>query len=163
MSSNICLKAVFVNRWQRLNFLSEIEVREAKNNEKVKQGVVYIAPGGYHMIVRKALNVKRIKLIKGQPVHAVMPAIDVTAESLLTVYKKNIVATILTGMGNDGAQGLKIIKDAGGSTIACSEDTCVIFGMPKAAIELGAIDVVKPIFEISEEIVHRLEVKLNGK
>ncbi|MDD2439083.1 MAG: chemotaxis response regulator protein-glutamate methylesterase [Methanosarcinaceae archaeon] len=148
---------------ERLNFLSEIEVREAKNNEKVKQGVVYIAPGGYHMIVRKALNVKRIKLIKGQPVHAVMPAIDVTAESLLTVYKKNIVATILTGMGNDGAQGLKIIKDAGGSTIACSEDTCVIFGMPKAAIELGAIDVVKPIFEISEEIVHRLEVKLNGK
>ncbi|MDD3042519.1 MAG: chemotaxis response regulator protein-glutamate methylesterase [Methanosarcinaceae archaeon] len=148
---------------ERLNFLSELDVKEAVNNEKVKNGVVYIAPGGYHMTIRKALNVIRIKLIKGQPVHAVIPAVDVTAESMVNVYEKNIVASILTGMGNDGADGLKMIKDAGGSTIACSEDTCVIFGMPRAAIEKGAIDVIKPIFEISEEIVNRLEVKCNGK
>ena len=148
---------------ERLNFLSEIEVQEAKNNEKVKTGVVYIAPGGYHMQVRRALDVIRIKLVKGQPIHAVMPAIDVTAETMLNVYGKNIVASILTGMGVDGAHGFKMIKDEGGSTIACSEDTCVIFGMPKAAIENGAIDIVKPIFEIPEEIVSRLEVKCNGK
>ncbi|MCQ1535948.1 chemotaxis response regulator protein-glutamate methylesterase [Methanosarcina sp. KYL-1] len=148
---------------ERLDFLSELEVKEAKNNEKIKNGVVYIAPGGYHMKVRKAMDVIRIKLVKGQPVHAVMPAVDVTAESLLDVYGKNIVASILTGMGNDGAYGFKMIKDAGGSTIACSEDTCVVFGMPKTAIEYGAIDVVKPIFEIPEEIVNRLEVKCNGK
>lgn len=147
---------------ERLNFLSELEVQEAKNNEKVKNGVVYLAPGGYHMQLRKALDVTRIKLIKGQPVHAVMPAIDVTAESMLKVYGKNIVASILTGMGVDGAQGFKMIKDEGGSTIACSEDTCVIFGMPKAAIENGAIDVVKPIFEIPEEIVNRLGAKCDG-
>ena len=115
------------------------------------------------MQVRKALDVTRIKLVKGQPVHAVMPAIDVTAESMLNVYDKKIVAAILTGMGIDGARGLKLIKEAGGSTIACSEDTCVIFGMPKAAIENGAIDIVKPIFQISEEIVSRLEVKCNGE
>jgi len=148
---------------ERLNFLSEIEVKEAKNNEKVKIGVVYLAPGGYHMQVKRALDVIRVKLVKGQPIHAVMPAIDVTAESMLNVYGKNIVASILTGMGIDGAHGLKMIKKAGGSTIACSEDTCVIFGMPKAAIENGAIDIVKPIFEIPEEIVSRLEVKCNGK
>jgi two-component system chemotaxis response regulator CheB len=82
---------------------------------------------------------------------------------MLKVYGKNIVASILTGMGVDGASGFKMINDAGGSTIACSEDTCVIFGMPKAAIENGAIDIVKPIFEIPEEIVSRLEVKCNGK
>ncbi|HOW13254.1 chemotaxis response regulator protein-glutamate methylesterase [Methanosarcina sp.] len=147
----------------RLNFLSELKIKEAINNEKVSAGVVYIAPGGYHMTLRKALGVVRIKLVKGQPVHAVMPAVDVTAESLLEVYGKNIVATILTGMGFDGAAGFKKIRDAGGSTIACSEDTCIIFGMPKAAIEAGAIDVVKPIFEIPEEIVRMSEVKCNGK
>lgn len=148
---------------ERLNALSELEIKEATNNEKVVAGVVYIAPGGYHMTVRKSLGVVRIKLIKSQPVHAVMPAVDVTAESLLDVYGKNIVATILTGMGFDGAAGFKKIRDAGGSTIACSEDTCIIFGMPKAAIEAGAIDVVKPIFEIPEEIVRMSEMKCNGK
>jgi len=148
---------------ERLNFLSELEVKEASNNEKVKNGVVYLAPGGYHMQVRKALDVTRIKLAKGQPVHAVMPAIDITAESMLNVYRKNIVASILTGMGIDGAHGFKMIKEAGGSTIACSEDTCVIFGMPKAAIENEAIDIVKPLFQIPEEIVSRLEVKCNGE
>lgn len=147
----------------RLNFLSELEVKEAKNNEKVSPGVVYISPGGYHMTLRKALGVVRIKLVKGQPVHAVMPAVDVTAESLLDIYGMNMVAAILTGMGFDGAVGFKKIHQAGGSTIACSEDTCVIFGMPKAAIEAGGIDVVKPIFEISEEIVRMSEVKCNGK
>jgi two-component system chemotaxis response regulator CheB len=147
---------------ERLNFLSEIEVKEARNNEKVKNGVVYLAPGGYHMQVRKALDVIRIKLVRGQPVHAVMPAIDITAESMLNVYGKNILASILTGMGIDGAGGLKMIRDAGGYTIACSEDTCVIFGMPKAAIDIGAVDIVKPLFEIPEEIVSKLEVKCNG-
>jgi two-component system chemotaxis response regulator CheB len=147
---------------ERLNFLSEIEVKEAKNNEKVKNGVVYLAPGGYHMQVRRILDVTRIKLVKGQPVHAVMPAIDVTAESMLNVYGKNIIASILTGMGTDGAGGSKMIRDAGGYTIACSEDTCVIFGMPKAAIELGGIDIVKPLFEIPEEIMSSLEGKCNG-
>ena len=148
---------------ERLNAFSELEVKEANNNEKIKNGVVYLAPGGCHMQVRKSLDVTRIKLVKSQPVHAVMPAIDVTAESMLNVYDKKIVAAILTGMGIDGAYGFKLIKEAGGSTIACSEDTCVIFGMPKAAIENGAIDIVKPIFEISEEIVSRLEVKCNGE
>lgn len=148
---------------ERLNFLSELEVKEAINNEKIKNGVVYLAPGGYHMQVRKALDVTRIKVIKGQPVHAVMPAIDVTAESMLNVYGKNIVATILTCMGIDGARGLKMIKEGGGFTIACSEDTCVIFGMPKAAIENEAIDIVKPLFQIPEEIMSRLGVKCNGE
>ncbi|WP_135612982.1 chemotaxis response regulator protein-glutamate methylesterase [Methanococcoides sp. AM1] len=146
----------------RLNTLSELEVKEAENNEKVENGVAYIAPGGYHMQIRKALNVTRIKIIKGEPMHAVMPSVDVTIESFVNVYGKNSIATILTGMGIDGASGFKKIKESNGSTIACSEDTCVIFGMPKAAIEAGAIDVVKPIFEIPEEIVRMLEVKCNG-
>ncbi|ABE51355.1 protein-glutamate methylesterase/protein-glutamine glutaminase [Methanococcoides burtonii] len=146
----------------RLDAISELEVKEAENNEKVKIGVAYIAPGGYHMEIRKALDVTRIKIIKGKPMHAVMPSVDVTVESFVKVYGNNSVAIILTGMGVDGASGFKKINESNGATIACSEDTCVVFGMPKAAIEAGAIDVVKPIFEIPEQIVRMIEVKCNG-
>lgn len=146
----------------RLNSQSEIEVKEAENNEKIKKGIVYIAPGGYHMIVRESLGVKRIKIIEGKPVNAVVPSVDVTAKSVINVYKQNTIGVILTGMGSDGAYGLKLIKNAGGSTIACSEDTCVVFGMPKAAIDIKAVDSVKPLFEIAEGIVEYLEVKCNG-
>ncbi len=148
---------------ERLNSMSEIEVKEAENNERVKDGVVYIAPGGYHMKVRRAANVVRIKIVDGKPVNAVKPSVDVTAESVVEAYGGNVVGTILTGMGEDGAYGMKRIRDKGGLTIASSEDTCVVFGMPKAAIELGGIVSVKPVFEIAEEIVRFLEVKLNGR
>ncbi|WP_456469417.1 protein-glutamate methylesterase/protein-glutamine glutaminase [Archaeoglobus sp.] len=147
---------------ERLDNISEVKVKEAENNEKVKDGVVYIAPGGYHMKVRRATNVVRIKIVDGEPVNAVKPSVDVTADSVVQAYGENVVGVILTGMGEDGAYGMKMIKDRGGLTIASSEDTCVVFGMPKAAIELGGIVSVKPVFEIAEEIVRFLEVKLNG-
>ena len=146
---------------ERLNSISEVEVKEAENNERVRDGVAYIAPGGYHMKVRKAANVVRIKVVDGEPVNAVKPSVDVTADSVVQAYGGNVVGVILTGMGEDGAYGMKLIKDRGGLTIASSEDTCVVFGMPKAAIELGGITSVKPVFEIAEEIVRFLEVKLN--
>lgn len=148
---------------ERLNSISEVEVKEAENNEKVKDGVVYIAPGGYHMKVRRAADVVRIKIVDGMPVNAVKPSVDVTAESVVESYGGNVVGAILTGMGEDGAYGMKRIKDFGGLTIASSEDTCIVFGMPKAAIELGGISSVKPVFEIAEEIVRFLEVKLNER
>ncbi len=147
---------------ERLDAISEIKVKEAENNERVKKGVAYIAPGGYHMKVRRAANVVRIKIVDGKPVNAVKPSVDVTAESVVEAYGGNVVGVILTGMGNDGAYGMKRIRSSGGLTIACSEDTCVVFGMPKAAIEIGAIDSVKPLYEIAEELVRFLEVKLNG-
>ncbi|AIG97920.1 Chemotaxis response regulator [Archaeoglobus fulgidus DSM 8774] len=148
---------------ERLNSISEVEVKEAENNERVKDGVVYVAPGGYHMKVRRAANVVRIKVVDGEPVNAVKPSVDVTADSVVQAYGGNVVGAILTGMGEDGAYGMKLIKDRGGLTIASSEDTCVVFGMPKAAIELGGITSVKPVFEIAEEIVRFLEVKLNER
>ncbi len=147
---------------ERLDAISEIKVKEAENNERVKKGTAYIAPGGYHMRVRRAANVVRIKIVDGKPVNAVKPSVDVTAESVVEAYGGNVVGVILTGMGNDGAYGMKRIKSSGGLTIACSEDTCIVFGMPKAAIEIGAIDSVKPLYEIAEELVRFLEVKLNG-
>ncbi len=147
----------------RLDAQSEITVKEAENNEKIKKGVAYVAPGGYHMKVRFSLGIKRIKITDEPPVNAVKPSVDVTAYSLPQAYGKNMVGVILTGMGEDGARGLKKIKDAGGKTIACSADTCVVFGMPKAAIEMGAVDSVKPLYEIPEEIVKFVEVILNER
>ncbi|HIH69112.1 protein-glutamate methylesterase/protein-glutamine glutaminase [Methermicoccus shengliensis] len=147
---------------ERLNDMSEIEVKEAEDNERVKKGTAYIAPGGLHMKVRRAASVVRIKNVDGKPVNAVKPSVDVTAEAVVSTYGGNVVGAILTGMGNDGAYGMKRIKGAGGLTIASSEDTCVVFGMPKAAIEMGAITSVKPVYEIAEEIVSFLAVKLNG-
>lgn len=147
---------------ERLNNISELEVKEAENNERVRTGVVYIAPGGYHMKIRESLGVKRIKVLSGKPVNAVIPSVDVTAESIANVYGGNTIGIILTGMGSDGAYGLKLVRNAGGYCIASSEDTCVVFGMPKAAIEIGAVDTIRPLFEIPEEIVRVLEVKSGG-
>ncbi len=147
---------------ERLAAISEVKVKEAEDNERVKEGIVYIAPGGYHMKLKKiAENIVRIKIVDDKPVNAVKPSVDVTAESIAEIYGGNCVAAILTGMGCDGARGFKRIRELGGLTIASSEDTCVVFGMPRAAIEIGAIVSVKPVFEIAEEIVRFLEVKLN--
>jgi two-component system chemotaxis response regulator CheB len=145
---------------ERLDGMSEVKVKEAEDNERVKDGVAYIAPGGLHMKLRKAMDVVRVKVVDGKPVNAVKPSVDVTAESVVRAYGENTIGVILTGMGNDGAYGMKMIKKAGGVTIASSEDTCVVFGMPKAAIEVGGITTVKPVYEIAEEIVSSLEVKL---
>ncbi|MEM2327517.1 MAG: chemotaxis response regulator protein-glutamate methylesterase [Archaeoglobaceae archaeon] len=143
---------------ERLNEISEIEVKEAEDNEKVARGVAYIAPGGKHMKLRRALNVVRIKVVDGEPVNNVKPSVDITAESIAQVYGGNVVGVVLTGMGEDGAKGMKKIHDLGGKVIACSEDTCVVFGMPKAVIDLGVADSVKPLFEIAEEIARFVEV-----
>ncbi|MDI9611052.1 MAG: chemotaxis response regulator protein-glutamate methylesterase [Archaeoglobaceae archaeon] len=143
---------------ERLNETSEIEVKEAEDNERIREGVAYIAPGGKHMKLRKALNVLRIKIFDGEPVNNVKPSVDVTANSVAEVYGGNAVGVLLTGMGEDGARGMKKLHELGGKIIACSEDTCIVFGMPKAAIELGAVDSVKPIFEIAEEIANFVEV-----
>jgi two-component system chemotaxis response regulator CheB len=141
----------------RLNEISEIEVKEAEDNERVRNGVAYIAPGGMHMKLRRALSVVRIKVFDGLPVNNVKPSVDVTAESVAQVYGGKAVGVILTGMGEDGARGMKRIHDLGGKVIACSEDTCVVFGMPKAAIEIGAVDSIKPLYEIAEEIARFVE------
>lgn len=142
----------------RLNEISEIEVKEAEDNERVEKGVAYIAPGGKHMKLRRIFDIVRIKVVDGEPVNNVKPSVDVTADSIAQVYGGNVVGVMLTGMGEDGARGMKKIHDLGGKIIACSEDTCIVFGMPKAVIELGVADSVKPLFEIAEEIARFVEV-----
>jgi two-component system chemotaxis response regulator CheB len=140
---------------ERLNRISEIDIKEAEEGDTILEGRALIAPGNYHMTIRKSLN-QLITLNQEPPVHAVRPAVDITMKSASKAYGDKIVGVILTGMGSDGAFGLKEIRDHGGRTIACDQKTSVIFGMPKAAIELGCVDKVVPLDNIANEIVGML-------
>ncbi|MCR3757758.1 chemotaxis protein CheB [Clostridium felsineum] len=133
----------------RLNENSEMEVREATDGEVYRRGVVYVAPGGYHMELDSS---SRIKLTTEPPIWGVRPAVDKLFISASKIYKSHIVSAVLTGMGKDGSNGTEIIKNNGGVTISESETTCVIYGMPKAAFETGKVDIVLPIENVADEI-----------
>jgi two-component system chemotaxis response regulator CheB len=138
---------------ERLNRISHIEIKEAQEGDSIIEGRALLAPGDYHMIVRKGAGPGHIVgLSQEPPVHRVRPAVDVTMKSAARTYGSSIVGVVLTGMGSDGAFGLKDIKEQGGRTIACDEKTSVIFGMPKAAIELGCVDRVEPLGDIAAAI-----------
>ncbi len=133
----------------------KVKVSLAKDGEKIEGGQVLVAPDGCHTIVRSK---KTIGLVSGEKVHGVKPSVDVLFNSLAEVYGNSAVGVLLTGMGADGAEGLKHMKERGGATIAQSEDSCAVFGMPKAAIEKGAASKVLSV----EEIVRALKV-INNK
>ncbi len=137
---------------QRLDKLSKIQVKEAEEGDKLKNGVALLAPGDYHMLIDN----KRVRLTQTDKLHNVRPAIDKTIESIAKDYGSNVIGVLLTGMGRDGAKGLKLIKEFGGKTIAQDEETSVVYGMPKVAYELGAVDTVKPVYEIAKEIINKL-------
>lgn len=133
---------------ERLNKFSNLSVVEAADGMRVVKGIVYIACGGKHMTVEKG----KIKLNMEPAIWGVRPAVDKLFLSAVEEYKENILGVILTGMGRDGAEGIKNIKMAGGHTIAEDESTCVIYGMPKAAVQTNMVDEVVPLYEINERI-----------
>jgi len=137
---------------KRLNALARFEVKEAEDGDIIKSGVGYVAPGDYHMLIRRS----RIRLNQEPKLHGVRPAVDKTMESAAETFGSNTIGVLLTGMGSDGAEGLKKIKQAGGRTIVEAEQTCVVFGMPKAAIEAGAAEVIVPSYRIADEIIRML-------
>ncbi|QEK12254.1 chemotaxis response regulator protein-glutamate methylesterase [Crassaminicella thermophila] len=136
----------------RLNNLSQINVKEAEDNEILLPGYAYIAPGGYHLKIIKTANKHKIKLTKDTPVSGHRPSVDVMMNSLAQLKLNNLIGVIMTGMGSDGAEGMKNIKLQNGYTIAQDEETCVVYGMPKSAIKLGCIDEVVPIQDIAATI-----------
>lgn len=134
----------------RLNQNSNIEVVEASDGEVYKKDVVYIAPGGFHMEVDAG---GKIRLNMEPSIWGVRPAVDKLFISASKVFGAKIISAVLTGMGRDGASGSEFIKKNGGITISEDESTCVIYGMPKAAYETGAIDMVLPLYKVAGEIV----------
>ncbi len=135
---------------QRLSDVCKFQVKEAEEGDKIQGGLALIAPGGFHMIVTKG---KRIALTTGHPVNFVRPSGDVTMISSAEAFGSKNIGVILTGIGVDGAKGIKAIKEKGGFTIAQDERTSVVYGMPKTAFETGCIDKVASLDLISKEII----------
>jgi two-component system chemotaxis response regulator CheB len=134
---------------QRLDEISALHVKEAEEGDRVATGQVLVAPGGYHMLVDPSGS---IRLSQDPPLHGVRPAVDRTLESVIPIWGARTVGVILTGMGYDGARGMLTLKKAGGRTIAEDASTCVVYGMPKAVVEVGAAGQVLPIGEIADAI-----------
>ena len=133
----------------RLNTLSALRVREAADGDMLTQGEVLIAPGGRHLLVNSR---KRVMISDAPAVWGVRPAVDLLMTSAAETYGTACVGVILTGMGQDGARGAALIRRAGGRTLAQDEDTCVVYGMPKAAVEQGGVDLVVPLPQIAATI-----------
>ena len=141
---------------ERLNRRSPLLVKEAEEGDVVLPGRAYVAPGDHHMLVEKRAGREIIRLDKSPRVKGLRPSADVTMRSVADIYGAGSIGVILTGMGSDGTEGLKAIKERGGVTIAQDRATSIIYGMPRAAVESGCVDKVLPLDKIPGEIVRLL-------
>lgn len=138
---------------------SEIKVRLAVDGDELKIGEALVAPNDCHMIMERG----RIRLVPGAPVNCCRPSIDVFFNSLAEDQGTRVVGVLLTGMGKDGAMGLRRIKEQGGTTIAQDKESSAVFGMPKAAVELNAVDEVLPLPEIPAAIARLFGHRATGR
>ena len=148
---------------ERLDNLSQLKVKEGEQGEPVKSGVVYIAPGDFHMVVKKENEIHKIRLHQGPPRNFCRPAVDELFESIAETYDGSSVGLILTGMGSDGKEGAKKIKEQGGVILAQDAETSVVFGMPKAVIEAGLADEVLSLEQIPQRLKEIFKVQENAK
>ncbi len=137
---------------ERLNGLCAIEVREAKNGDRILPGCALIAPGGLHMKITRSGAFYQVNIMDGPPVNRHKPSVDVLFKSVAQIAGRNGLGIIMTGMGDDGARGLRDMHDAGALTLAQDEASCVVFGMPKEAMKLNAVDREVALDQIAVEI-----------
>lgn len=138
---------------QRLNTLCSMEIREAKNGDSIIPGVALIAPGDYHMVVRRSGARYYVEIGNGEKVSGHRPSVDVLFNSVAKIAGSNAIGVILTGMGSDGAKGLFAMKNAGANTIGQDEASCVVYGMPKVAYEIGAVEKQLPLNRVADGII----------
>lgn len=149
------MPAVFTAAFaQRLNQTCRIEVKEAASGDQIRNGRALIAPGNRHLLVRRDGAEYRAEVIDGPLVSRHRPSVDVLFRSVAQSAGANAVGVILTGMGDDGATGLREMRDAGATTLAQDEASCVIFGMPKEAIACGAVQSVHGLQEMDRAILN---------
>ncbi|HUE10315.1 MAG TPA: chemotaxis response regulator protein-glutamate methylesterase [Steroidobacteraceae bacterium] len=140
----------------RLNDLCRIEVKEAQNNDRVMWGRALIAPGGKHMLLKRSGSQYYVEVTDGPFVNRHRPSVDVLFRSVAKFAGANALGIIMTGMGDDGAAGMLEMRKAGAHTVAQDEDSCVVFGMPNAAIKRGAVERIVPLSAIGREILQQL-------
>lgn len=140
---------------ERLDSLCDIEVREARSNDRVIPGRALVAPGGKHMLLKRSGAYYHVDVVAGPLVNRHRPSVDVLFRSVAKFAAANAIGVIMTGMGDDGAAGLLEMKRAGAHTFAQDEATCVVFGMPKEAIARGAVVEVAPLDDLARRVLTR--------
>ncbi len=143
---------------ERLDQLCDIKVKEAKNGDSVLRGQALIAPGNFHTLLKRSGAQYYVEVKDGPLVTRHRPSVDVLFRSTAYHAGKNAVGVIMTGMGDDGARGMKEMKDAGAYNIAQDEESCVVFGMPKEAIKLNAVDKVLPLSRIARAVSEHVQI-----
>ncbi len=147
---------------ERLNRLSRLHVVEAKGGERILPGHAFVAPGDHHLLVERS-GANYVTRLSGEPqVHRHRPAVDPMFESVAQCAGRNVIAALLTGMGKDGAIGLKAIRDAGGYTVAQDEASCVVYGMPREAVLLGGAEDVLSLEQIAEVLMQQVRKRGGG-
>lgn len=139
---------------KRLNEISTIEVREAVNGDRLHNGLALLAPGGKHLLLKRSGAQYRVDVVDGPLVSRHRPSVDVLFRSVARYAGANTTACLMTGMGDDGATGLKEIRDAGGRTFAQDEETSVVFGMPREAWKLGAAEKLLALQDIAPVLIN---------
>ncbi len=139
---------------ERLDQLSQLSVKEAEEGEPIKPGMVYIAPGRGHMRLKRRGIETLISISEDKEDFIYRPSVDALMSSVAETFPGRCLGVILTGMGNDGEKGCKKIKETGGKIFAQSEDTCVVYGMPRAVVEAGIADKIVSIDEMAGEIIN---------
>jgi two-component system chemotaxis response regulator CheB len=137
----------------RLDQLCAMEVREARDGDEARPGLALVAPGNYHMLLRRAGTGFRVQVQDGPQVCYQRPSVDVLFASVAESAKDRAVGALLTGLSSDGAQGLLRMKRAGARTIAQNEESCMVYGMPREAVKLGAADQVMALSAIPQALL----------
>lgn len=153
------IPAVFSRAFaDRLNQICPMNVKEAEDGDTVIAGRVLVAPGNFHMVLRKSGDGYRVEVKDGPPVCYQRPSVDVMFSSVADTVGGRAIGVLLTGMGSDGAQGMLRMKRAGAQTIAQDEASCVVFGMPREAIRLGAADHVVALPRVASAVLSRAQM-----
>ncbi len=143
----------------RLNRTCQMEVREAVNGDRLTNGLALIAPGDKQMRLAKDAKGYFVRCLEGEKVSGHCPSVDVLFESVAKAAGKNSIGIILTGMGKDGANGLLNMRKEGAYTIGQDQGSCVVYGMPKVAFEIGAVQIQSPIADIADVLIKQLNKK----
>ena len=146
---------------KHLDKVSLMEVREAKDRDDVTPGVALVAPGDRHMVVSRNGAQYQVRIKKGPHVHFQRPSVDVLFQSVAINSGQNAVGVLLTGMGSDGAKGMLEMHKSGAHTIVQDEDSCIVFGMPKEAINLGGVSEILPLERMTESILKTVLASMN--
>jgi two-component system, chemotaxis family, protein-glutamate methylesterase/glutaminase len=136
----------------RLNQQTPLNVVEARHGDILRPGSVLIAPGDFHLTLKRQGNLVKVELDQGPPQNSCRPAVDVLFRSAVEIYGRNLLSIVLTGMGQDGARACELIRDAGGQVMIQDQPTSVVWGMPGAVSRAGLADIELPLTRIAEEV-----------